>query len=209
MTSKLHGKTSAQRLQASLWGKLRVAAVVGLSATAACAAWASPTASFVVTDLTDTVAGQDLWRYDYTVSGPIDANGLMNLLFSPASYASLVSETSDPNLTLLPDVQPDAGLPADGIVQFSLNNALLAADAAALSVRFIWLGAPGSSPGAQLFEVVDGAGNPAGGGMTTLQGVSSVPEPSTLLLSTTALLALSVKRRRGFESALGKHVSAA
>ncbi|MGS0757516.1 hypothetical protein ACVBEH_24435, partial [Roseateles sp. GG27B] len=167
MTSRLHGKSSAQRLQLAPWGKLRAATVAALSVMAVCTAWASPTASFVATDLVDSVAGQDLWRYDYTVSGPIDANWLMNLLFSPTKYANLVSQTADSNLTLLPDVQPDTGLPADGIVQFSLNNALLAADAAALSVEFIWLGAAGSAPGAQPFEVVDSAGNPAGNGMTT------------------------------------------
>lgn len=202
MTSTLHGKSGAQRVQPALWGKLR-AAVVGLSMMSACAAWAGPTAIYVATDLADTVVGQDLWRYDYTISGPLDAFGSMNLLFSPSSYADLTSHTTDANLVLL-DVQPNALLSGDGIVYVSPMNGLLAADTAELSVEFIWLGGSSSTPGTQPFEVVDDAGNPAGNGMTASQAGGTVPEPSGLLLAATALLAMSVKRKRGAQGAPAK-----
>lgn len=201
MTSRLHAEPSTQRPpQPAVWSKLRAAAV-GLSMLTACAAWASPTAIYVATDLPDTVVGQDLWRYDYTISGPVDAFGSMNLLFSPSSYASLMSQTLDATLSLL-DVQPDAGASADGIVYISPLNGLLAADATALSVEFVWLGELGSTPGAQTFEVVDGAGNPAGTGETAVQSTSAVPEPSTLLLTASGLLALAVRHKRGKPAAV-------
>ena len=208
MTSRLHTESSAQRaLQPAVWSKLRAVAV-GLSMLAACAAWAGPTVIYVATDLTDTVVGEDLWRYDYTISGPVDGFGSINLLFSPSSYANLQSQTLDPNLFLV-DVQPDAVASADGIVYVTPLTGLLATDMATLSVEFTWLGGPGGTPGAQPFEIVDGGGNPAGTGTTALLPNGAVPEPSTLVLTATALLALSVKRKRGVRGASGKAVAMA
>ena len=192
MTSKLQGMHSAHWLQNTLR-----AAAVGLAVMTASAAWAAPTVIFVATDLADTTAGQDLWRYAYTITGPVDAFGSVNLLFSPASYAQLVSQTSDANLNLL-DSQPDTGLPADGIVSITPLSGLLATDTAALSVDFVWLGGVGSTPGTQAFSTVDGNGGDAGSGRTRLQSSGgNVPEPSALLLTATALLGLLALRRRG------------
>ncbi len=190
----MQNKHNAQEARRRPWAAARAMAA-GLSMVAVGAAWAAPTVLFVATDLTDTTSGQDLWRYDYTLSGPVDSFGSVNLLFSPANYANLMSQTLDTNLTLL-DVQPDAGLPADGIVYVTALNGLLAGDTASLSVDFVWLGASGTKPGAQAFEVVDGAGSPAGGGMSQPLSGGTVPEPSALLLSFTALLALSAKRKQ-------------
>ncbi len=206
MTSGLHGNSSVQRRQPASWGEFRAAAV-GLSMMAACAAWAGPTAIFVSTDLADTVVGEDLWRYDYSISGPVDAFGSINLLFSPSSYANLQSHALDPNLSLL-DVQPDAVASANGIVYATPLTGLLAGDMATLSVEFTWLGGPGGTPGAQPFEVVDGGGNLAGVGETELRVTSAVPEPSTLLLTATALLALTVKRKLSKQGTPGKPASA-
>ena len=198
MTSKMQDKPSPHRLQNKPWATLR-AATVGLAMAAAGAAWAAPTVIFVATDLADTTVGEDLWRYAYSISGPVDAFGSVNLLFSPASYANLVSQTTDANLGLL-ETQPDTGLPADGIVYVTPFSDLLASDTALLSVDFVWLGGSGSTPGAQKFDVVDGAGGFAGSGVTRLQsGGGTVPEPSALLLTATALLALlalSARRKR-------------
>ena len=195
MTSNLYSSHRAQQPQPGGWRTAR-AALAGLSMMAACAAWAAPTVIFTVTDLADTTAGEDLWRYDYTVSGPVDAFGSLNLLFSPALYASLQSQTLDPNLSLL-DVQPDALAPADGIVYITPINALLAAETTALSVDVVWLGGMGSTPGSQAFEVVDGAGSLVGRGVSRPLNGGTVPEPSALLLAATALLALTAKRKRG------------
>lgn len=194
MRSGMQNKHNAQETRRRPWATARAMAV-GLSMVAVGAAWAAPTVLFVATDLTDTTSGQDLWRYEYTLSGPVDSFGSVNLLFSPANYANLISQTLDLNLSLVVD-QPDAGLPADGIVHVSPLNALLAGDTTTLSVDFEWLGASGTTPGTQAFEVInsdftkvaDGRSQPLSGG--------TVPEPSALLLSFTALLALSAKRKQ-------------
>lgn len=195
MTSQLQSKPCAQAPNKGPWGMVRAAAV-GLVTLAASAAWAAPTVIFVATDLADTTATEDLWRYEYSITGPVDAFGAVNLLFSPASYANLVSQTADTNLSLL-DVQPVTG--ADGIVFVTPINGLLATDTAALSVDFVWLGGLGSAPGAQAFEVVDGNGNFVETGVTRLQSGGTVPEPSALLLTAAAMLALlavSARRKR-------------
>ena len=199
MTSKMFGLPSTQATRSKTWGALRASAI-GLSMVVASTAWAAPTVVFVATDQADTVAGQDLWRYDYTITGPGDAFGLVNLLFDYTKYTNLMSQTTDPALSLLPDTQPDtgAGTQADGLVKVSLDSGLAAGQTAAFSVDFVWLGGLAAAPGAQPFEYVDAAGFPAGGGRTSPQaGGGTVPEPSALLLAATALLALSARRRRG------------
>ena len=197
MTSKMIGSPSTQATRRKTWGALRASAV-GLSMVLANAAWAAPTVVFVATDQADTVVGQDLWRYDYTITGPGDAFGLLNLLFDYTKYTSLASLTVDPALSLLPDVQPDtgAGTQADGIVQVSLDIGLTAGQTAAFSVDFVWLGGL-TAPGAQPFEYVDAAFKTEVGRTSPQNGGGSVPEPSALLLAATALLALSARRERG------------
>lgn len=189
MMSTLQAKTDVQKPLSLLR-----AAALGLSMMAATAAWAAPAVIFVATDLADTTVGQDLWRYDYTLSGPVDAFGSVNLLFGHASYADLLSQTTDATLSLL-DTQPDAGLLADGVVFVTPTNGLLAGDTTALSVQFVWLGQ--GAPGSQPFEVVDGNGSPAGSGRSAAPAVNGVPEPSALALALTALLALRALRRGG------------
>ena len=197
MTSKMIAMPRTQKPHSGAWGALRASAI-GLSMVVASTAWAAPTVVFVATDQADTVAGQDLWRYVYTITGPGDVLGLVNLLFDYTKYANLMSQTADPALSLQRDVQPDTGLPADGIVTVSLETGLAAAKTAAFLVDFVWLGGLAAAPGAQPFEYVDAAGFPAGGGRTSPQaGGGSVPEPSALLLAATALLALSARRKRG------------
>ena len=196
MTSKMIAMPRTQKPHSGAWGALRASAV-GLSMMAACAAWAAPTVIFTATDLVDIAAGEDLWRYDYTITGPGDAFGLVKLLFDYTKYANLTSQTADPALTLL-NTPPNTGLQADGIVTVSLDTGLTAAETAAFSVDFVWLGGLAAAPGAQPFEYVDAAGSLAGGGPTSPQaGGGTVPEPSALLLAATALLALSARRKRG------------
>lgn len=197
-----HARVNMHSLQAPLRGALAAARVgaAALTMVAACAVSAAPTVLFVATDLADTMVGQDLWRYDYTISGPVDSFGSVNLLFAPASFANLQSQSADPNVSLV-DVQPDTGAPADGIVYATMLAGLLAADTAALSVDFVWLGGAGTAPGAQPFEVVDGSGFPAGRGVSRpASGGGTVPEPTAWLLTATALLALSIKRKRGLRA---------
>lgn len=195
MTSKMIGSPSTQATRRKTWGALRASAV-GLSMVLVNAAWAAPTVVFTATDLVDVTAGEDLWRYDYTISGPVDAFGSINLLFSPTLYASLHAQTLDLDLSLLVQ-NPDVAAPSDGIVFVTPISGLSAAATTTLSVDFTWLGGVGRTPGAQAFDVVDGLGSPAGGGVSRPLNGGSVPEPSALLLAATALLALSARRERG------------
>ncbi len=189
-----HSNTARPGAARPLLGALRTLGL-GLGLLIGQASWAAPTVSYVATNLADTTLGEDLWRYDYSFTGPIDAGGSLNLIFSHLSYSSLAASTGDSNLTLLP-TQPDAGLMTDGIVYILPTNALASSDVSTLSVEFVWLIA-GREPGSQGFEVVDASGNPAGGGKTTLPGDGNVvPEPASASLVLAALLGAGAVRRR-------------
>ena len=168
---------------------------LGLGLLIGQASWASPVVSYVATDLVDTTAGQDLWNYDYSFTGPLDAGGSLNLIFSYLSYSNLLESTTDSNLSLLP-FQPDASLLTDGIVVVVPTMALTGTDTSMLSVQFVWSGG-GRTPGSQVFEIVDLSGNPVGGGTTTALGDGSVvPEPASLALMLAALMGACVARHR-------------
>ncbi len=159
-----------------------------LSATAA---FALPTVSFVATDLADTTVGEDLWRYDYLISGPLGVFEAVNLLFSPTDYGALSSVAGAPQLDLLP-IDPDAGLPANGMLTATALTTLAAGATANATVSFVWL-AIGTQPGAQAFEHLDDGFNVIGNGLTR-----PVPEASTALLLLGGLLLVpwAVSRRR-------------
>lgn len=168
---------------------------LGLGLLIGQASWASPVVSYVATDLVDTTAGQDLWKYDYSFTGPLDAGGSLNLIFSYLSYSNLLESTTDSNLSLL-SFQPDASLLTDGIVVVVPTAGLTSNDASLLSVQFVW-SVTGRTPGSQVFEIVDTAGNPAGSGTTTALGDGNVvPEPASLALMLAALLGACVARHR-------------
>ena len=154
---------------------------------------------YQATDLVDLVAGEDLWRYDYSLSGfDFLANQGFSIQFDPAQYGPLESalpaHAGWDILTTIPDPSlPDAGL----------YDALALQDHAPLSnpfsATFVWLGGPLSVPGSQLFTVYQLADD--GSYLATLQtGVTSpVPEPSSLLLISAGLVGViaRVQRRRG------------
>jgi len=149
---------------------------------------ASNTVTFFASDLTDTTAGQDLWRYDYQIGGPIDAFGSVNLLFPANNYSELMvlSAAADfaPSL-----VQPDSGLGTDGILYATHTFGLAAATTAPLSLSFVWTST--GMPGSQAFEVIDGQGALMATGVTT-----AVPEPSSALLMIGGLVGVAALRRR-------------
>ena len=164
-------------------------------------------AAAIVIQFQATDLGQDLWKYDYFVSGfDFAVDGGFSIFFNPLQYkdlhASLPDANPAPNSTSdshwdVVLVPPQPLIPADGAY-----DALALVDHASLegpfSVSFTWLGP--DTPGSQRFEryhlggvrgdmpMIDGSGQ-------TSALENPVPEPSTLLLMGSGL-ALALKRRR-------------
>ena len=152
------------------------------------------TIQFTATDLNDALGpGGDLWQYSYVVSGlTFPMNYDFSILFSPNLYRDL--ENPPPPVTDwdILTLQPDTALPADGLYDaFALvDNASLANP---FTVRFVWLGGSGTTPGTQPFVIkeFDAQGNflrivETGQTQTT----AAVPEPSTSVLLSMALVGL-------------------
>jgi len=148
----------------------------------------SATISYDATDLTDTVMGEDLWRYSYTVSDHVfDIDNGFSIFFDYTNYSNL----QDPAPLVNADwdilvLQPDSSLPDDGIYDaLALLNAPSLLDA--FTLDFVWLGV--GTPGSQLFEVYDDSFNIISSG-NTIANVSNVPEPATIFLFSFGLLAV-------------------
>lgn len=156
---------------------------------AASAAWSLPTVSYLATDLADVTAGEDLWRYDYSVAGPLGEFESVNLLFVEASYSSLSLVSNDAEV----DVALTASsLGLDGQATVTAFVPLAVTPPAKVALSFVWLGA--GAPGSQAFEHLDDGFSVIETGVTT-----AVPEPATLamLLAGLGLLApLAAARRR-------------
>ncbi len=158
----------------------------------------SAVVSFSRTDLDNNLGpGGDLWEYQYTVSDPGAAfaeNVGFSIYFPAALYRNLESPPPVVNadwdvLTL----QPLPGIPASGIydaLSLSATPSLLDP----FTVRFVWLGNPGTQPGSQLFEVneFDGAGN----FVSKLESGFTVPEPSSFVCIASAFVVMLAMRRR-------------
>jgi hypothetical protein len=141
-------------------------------------AWAGPTVSYTATQVS-----ANSWLYDYTVSGPIDLFGGLDIVFSYASYANLVGTSSGPSLLFN---QPDAITPLDGDVFALFDTAALAdGSTASFSVGFDWLGS--GAPGGQSFSVFDAVGGFVASGTTSPTSIGTIPEPSSASMFALAL----------------------
>lgn len=165
---------------------------------------------YSVTDLPDSVPGQDLWRYDYTLVGfTFLANQGFSIAFTPTLYLSLV--TPPPGVPPAWDLlvlQPDAGIPSNG-----LYDALALSDNPPIgplfAIEFVFAG-PGI-PGPQPYTLnqFDASGQLIGslGSGQTIgpPGVSQIPEPASaaLLVLGAAILAACRARYRRTDPPLG------
>lgn len=170
----------------------RAAAFVALWAASALA---SASVTYTATDLADTVPGQNLWRYTYTVSAPLPFLYSANLLFSPLLYADLAVYGSSAGLSPLV-VQPDAFLPADGQLTLTATSGIPVGTNETVELDFTWLGS--GVPGSQSYEVLDDTFNVVGPSpqQTQLAGSVPVPEPTSLGLLALAVGLLPHLRRR-------------
>ena len=148
------------------------------------------TVQYEAIDLADVVSGEDLWQYRYQVSGTFEAFGGFNVLFDPASYSQLEDPPPAVNADwALSVIQPDTGLPADGLyTATALNGTPDLTSPFILNV--VWLGV--ASPGSQAFEVFNATFDIIETGVTS---VSAVPLPTAGWLLVMALG--GVRRRRG------------
>lgn len=168
-----------------------VAASVALLASSV-VAWAGPAVSYTATDLPDITSGVDLWRYDYTVTGPVDQYGGVTLRFLYGQYSELMLTSSDSKVDAnASPTEPDP-LFGDGLatVSFPTLGGLGAADTASFQVDFTWLGT--GTPGAQPYEVFNADFIQVVSSNTTMTGALTVPEPSGIALLAVALAALGL-----------------
>ncbi len=157
------------------------------------------TITFTASDLPDSTPGEDLWRYDYTVTGrSFLQSEFFDIYFEPNLYGTLTAGPApDPGWDVLILQQPDpANLPPfdRGIFDaFALTDNPPLLDA--FSVSFVFLGA--GSPGPQLFEIFDADSELVESGITSVPGEEVIPEPSTaaLLLIGLATCAIHTYRR--------------
>lgn len=167
--------------------KLAAAAALTLAVSGAAAA---VSVGFVATNLADTVAGQDLWRYDYTLFGGLSDGHSVSLLFSPSTYAQLVSLGADTRLAAFA-AEPSPTVPFDGMFQLSaLFGPIAAADPApTAALQFVWSGS--GTPAEQPFEHLNDSFSVVGTGVT-----APVPEAGTAAMLASGLVALGWLARR-------------
>ena len=159
--------------------------------------------TYGVTNLVDTTSGEDLWEYSYQVSGTSFAKFEgFSIYFAPAIYKALESPPPAVPGWNPTSVQPDLGLLSSG---FFDAQALMANPSLSFlfTVKFVWLGS--GTPGPQAFDLyrVDpnspDPNNPnfifgVNPGIT--EQVSTVPEPSTMVLAGSGLMLLARRLRR-------------
>jgi hypothetical protein len=152
------------------------------------------TIHFVTTDLPDVTPGEDLWSYEYTVTGrSFLQSEFFDIYFDPALYGTLAPGPplnagwdtrilQQPNPVNLPPF--DRGI----FDSFALvDNPSLAA---AFSVSFVYLGT--GSPGSQPFEIFAANSNLLESGLTS-PAAGAIPEPSSIVLCLLGLAAFGVK----------------
>lgn len=175
-------------------GVIRTFLIGLMVATAVPETGSAVTISFVTIDLADQVSGEDLWQYSYSVTDfTFDENIGFSVFFDPSLYTALEDPPPFVNADWdLLTLQPDLGLPADGVYDaLALVNEASLADPFLLT--FVWLGSPATPPGSQPFEInrFDAEGTL----LETIEIGVTVPEASTWSLVGSGILLLAVLSR--------------
>jgi hypothetical protein len=156
------------------------------------------TIAYLPSDLADVTAGEDLWRYDYTVSGRTFLQSeFFDIYFSPSVYASLTAAPApnpDWDVAILQQPTPGNLPPFDRGMFDAFALAADASLAGTFSVSFVYLGS--GTPGAQTFEIFDAGSSLLETGFTTL--TPQIPEPSSVPLSLIGLIGCAIHLRRRF-----------
>jgi hypothetical protein len=155
-------------------------------------AWATAI-TFTAVDVADTVPGQDLWQYRYTVNGSFAAFDGFNLEFDAGLYTLLQDPAPAPNGDWSVLISPDFGL---GVSRIYAATALTPSPSLTdqFTLDFVWLGT--GAPGSQPFEVFDGNFNIVEVGRTNVpRGDTPVPAPATLVLVASGLMLLRRTRK--------------
>jgi hypothetical protein len=164
--------------------------------------------AYLATDVADTGPGEDLWEYQYFVTGfDFAADQGFGIAFDAALYAGLEDPPPAVNADWDPIVfQPDPGLASAGIYDaLALVTGASLADPFVLT--FAWLGGPGQTPGPQPFTL---NAFDAGGLLTVLETgttvpyAAPVPEPSTLVLVTIGAAGAAWRARAARRTARGR-----
>lgn len=164
---------------------------VALMLCAASEALASVMITYTAYDLPDLASGQDLWHYEYTLSGTLPAFNAVNILFPGDLYSDpAVTDESRGVFTFL--TPPDPFFPADGLLNVTALTDIAGGSSESVGLDFVWLGA--GTPGRQSYEVLSDFFDVIGAGQTSAVG-AAVPEPDSTLLLVTALLMLLIFRR--------------
>lgn len=169
---------------------------VAIASAFLCGTAHAVTLSATAVDLADTVAGQDLWRLDYSLSGPLAEFHGVNLIYASTDFADLMLVTPPAAELATTLGQPDASAPFDGLLTLQAQSSLTSAYATHFSVSFTKLNGSTFSP--QAFELVDDSFNVTGSGTlpVTISSPSPVPEPSEAVLLLLGTLAVAGVRRR-------------
>lgn len=171
-----------------VFGRILAAAALASGALPAAAATAI---SFQLVDLTDIAPDQDLWRYDYRITGGFAQFSSIEILYPAPQVASITPVVPSPNPGWdISVIQPIAGIPADGIytlVALSDSPAL----ASAFQATFVWKG-PGI-PATQAFNVMDGSFSLLESGTTV---PTAIPEPALFAQLALGLVLIAVRLRR-------------
>jgi hypothetical protein len=182
---------------------MRAFARFGLLLALVAVLFAAPTQAATITFTTTDLGGGD-WQYDYVVSRTtFNAFEGFSLFFDSGLYEALSDESTANPSWFLSVLQPDPGLPDDGIFNaIALVDGASTADPFSIKVKYLGAGSPGSQPFEltlwEAFDPNDPEADPAfidslGSGRTTRQ---SVPEPALLVLLGGGLMALARRRAR-------------
>jgi hypothetical protein len=163
------------------------------------------TIDYSVTNLYD-----NRWEYSYTIINKSEADIFADAIaikFQYEDYAGLEFEIGPltwddstwmwiwKNDWMLALMEPNTlGSPIDGeLLAFNIAG-IAPGESEVIIVSFDWLGS--GIPGSQLFEIVDAnTWATVGYGFTTSADVPEIPEPQTLVLLGTGLVALAAYRR--------------